>query len=330
MYTIKRAAELTGVAVTTLRAWERRYGIVTPARTDGGYRLYDAAALRALTVMSSLVHEGWTPKLAAQEVKRRLAAEAQPPASAEPVEGDPGALTRSADERLLAAAARLDPVAVAELLDEVFARGSYERVVDGWLMPAMARLGAAWSDGAVSVAGEHLVSYAVQRRLAAAYEAAGSPPGGPRVVIGLPPGSRHELGLLAFATAARRAGLSTVYVGADLPAEDWSAAVSAQRAVGAVLAAACAEDLDALEDVVAGLHADHPDLLVAVGGRLQDEAPPGCLRLGHDLGLGARRLADALAVAAPGPGPRSQTGQRRERGQLGSRPAPGQARRAQA
>lgn len=319
MYTIKRAAELTGIAVTTLRAWERRYGIVTPARTDGGYRLYDGDAVRALTVMNSLVHEGWTPKLAAEEAKRRLAAEADsagPPSLA--LDSGLRTLPQSADERLIDAAARLDPVAVSDLLDEVFARASYERVVDGWLMPALARLGVAWAEGAVSVAGEHLVSYAVQRRLAAAYEAAGTSVAGPRVVIGLAPGSRHELGLLAFATAARRAGLSTVYVGADLPAEDWSAAIAAQEAVAAVLAVSYTDDLERLRTVVDDLHRDHPELLVAVGGRLQEDAPEGCLRLGHDLGHGARRLAEQLTALAP------------RRAQRGSRPAPGQARRAQA
>ena len=107
----------------------------------------------------------------------------------------------------------------------------------------------------MTVAGEHMASYAVLRRLAAAYEAAGFPVGGARVLVGLPPGARHELGLLAFATAARRAGLATTYVGADLPAEDWSAAVSTHGAVAAVLAAPTADDLTGLHSVVADLRA---------------------------------------------------------------------------
>ena len=41
MYTIKQAAARTGVSVPTIRAWERRYGVVGPARTTAGYRLYD-------------------------------------------------------------------------------------------------------------------------------------------------------------------------------------------------------------------------------------------------------------------------------------------------
>ena len=65
MYTIKHAAEVTGLSVATLRAWERRYGVVTPHRTEAGYRLYDDEAVHALSVMASLVVEGWSPRQAA-------------------------------------------------------------------------------------------------------------------------------------------------------------------------------------------------------------------------------------------------------------------------
>ena len=74
MYTIKRAAELTGISLSTLRAWERRYGVVSPARSDGRYRLYSDADLRALGIMASLVHEGWSAREAAAETKARISA----------------------------------------------------------------------------------------------------------------------------------------------------------------------------------------------------------------------------------------------------------------
>src|SRR6478736_1661076 len=72
MYTIKRAAELTGISVATLRAWERRYGVVSPQRSDGGYRLYGPEDVRALAIMNSLVNEGWSAREAAAETTRRL------------------------------------------------------------------------------------------------------------------------------------------------------------------------------------------------------------------------------------------------------------------
>ncbi|MBT8224544.1 MAG: MerR family transcriptional regulator, partial [Dactylosporangium sp.] len=86
MYTIKHAADLTGVPVATLRAWERRYGVVVPRRTNAGYRLYDERVLGIITAMHDLVRAGWSPRQAAAEVERSQAAGAaadtgrQPPA----------------------------------------------------------------------------------------------------------------------------------------------------------------------------------------------------------------------------------------------------------
>ena len=120
-------------------------------------------------------------------------------------------------EAFIRAAERLDSASATAVLDARFALGTFEHVVDDWLMPTLELVGEEWAHGRLTVAGEHLVSYAVQRRLAAAYEAASGRVDGPTLLIGLPPGARHELGLLAFAVAARRAGFATVYVGADLP-----------------------------------------------------------------------------------------------------------------
>ena len=66
---------------------------------------------------------------------------------------------------LVAAAAALDPVAISRLLDERFAAISFEQLIDTWLLPELERLGTAWATGQVSVAGEHMVAAAVQRRL---------------------------------------------------------------------------------------------------------------------------------------------------------------------
>ena len=68
VYTIRHASVLTGVPVATLRAWERRYGVVHPARTDAGYRLYDERALQVLSAMAELVSAGWSPRQAAEQV----------------------------------------------------------------------------------------------------------------------------------------------------------------------------------------------------------------------------------------------------------------------
>ena len=68
MYTVGRAAELTGISPDTLRMWQRRYAVVEPVRSKGGYRLYDDPALRRLAAMKSLVDTGWGPREAARRV----------------------------------------------------------------------------------------------------------------------------------------------------------------------------------------------------------------------------------------------------------------------
>lgn len=290
------AARATGVGEATLRAWERRYGVIRPQRTESGYRLYDDAAIAAVVAMRDLVARGVAPSQAAAQLGATAAAGTGAPDTGA---ADTGAADLQHDSAAFVAAARdLDAAALTRCLDEEFSRASFERVADGWLMPALAALGAAWADGTVSVAGEHLAAQCVMRRLGMAYEGVGERPGGPSVVIGLPPGGRHELGVLAFAVAARRAGLRTVYLGADVPEADWVTAADAVRPSpmrAVVLAVAARRDARAGAGVMTRLHEHDPDLLLAGGGHAQDLLPEPCLRLGHDLAAAAATLSAYLA-----------------------------------
>jgi DNA-binding transcriptional MerR regulator/methylmalonyl-CoA mutase cobalamin-binding subunit len=298
VYTVKHAAELTGIPADTLRMWERRYAVVSPVRSESGYRLYDDGALRRLTAMSSLVGAGWSPRQAAERV---LADEAtgtdERPEPVSPELGDVDALAR--------VAVTFDAAGLDAALDEAFALGTFEQVVDGWLMPALQRVGSGWRDGRVTVAGEHFVSATVQRRLAAAFDAAGRASGAPRVVVGLARGSRHELGVLAFATALRRAGLDVVYVGGDLPPEGWASVVAAQHPAAVVLGVPSADDVVAVRETVAALAAAQPGLAVHVGGGHQHRVD-GARRLGHTLGPAASALAAELRAVTPASGPGSR------------------------
>src|SRR6478609_1679362 len=243
MYTIKRAAELTGISVATLRAWERRYGVVSPQRPGGRYRSEDA-------------------------------------------------------EAFVRAAERLDSASATAVLDARFALGTFEHVVDDWLMPTLQLVGEEWAHGRLTVAGEHLVSYAVQRRLAAAYEAASGRVDGPTLLIGLPPGARHELGLLAFAVAARRAGFATVYVGADLPAEDWVRAIEARHAAGMVMAVPRNIDIASAQEIVDTVARVHPEVVIGLGGSEQNEISGPCVHLGHSITVAVGEMTRRLRVPA--------------------------------
>jgi methylmalonyl-CoA mutase cobalamin-binding subunit len=288
MYTVGRAAELTGISPDTLRMWQRRYGVVEPVRSKGGYRLYDDPALRRLAAMKSLVDAGWGPREAARRVvSDEVRGVDVMPVPAAAVRGDTAALARVGRD--------FNGPALDAVLDDGFALGSFEQVVDSWLMPALAQLGAAWRDGSVSVAGEHFVSAAVQRRLAASFDAAGRSVTGPCVVVGLARGCRHELGVLAFAAALRRAGLSVVYVGGDLPPEEWVRTVRAREAVAAVLGVPTPDDVPAVRETVQAVSTAYPRVAVHVGGGYQSEVGGAARPLGHAIGVASLQLADSLS-----------------------------------
>ena len=297
MYTIKQAAMRAGVSVQVLRAWERRYGIVRPDRTPSGYRLYDETAIDRVRAMRQLVEDGWSASQAARQIE------------AHGLPSSPAPLPRSSESGLggdsdlsaafVDAAAALDGPRVEAILDDLFASGSFERVVEQRVMPALRALGDAWAQGMVSVAAEHAASHAVLRRLSAAFEAAGRLDVESPVLVGLPSGSRHELGALAFATAARRRGIGVVYLGADVPEPSWRDAASVTGARGVVIGIPTVEDRGAAEGVAHAM-TETGDVVVAVGGlgAAGAQLPDGVIRLPADIPSATATLEEALAGRA--------------------------------
>ena len=117
---------------------------------------------------------------------------------------------------------------------------------------------------------------------------------GPGQVVGLPPGSRHELGALAFAVALRRRGIGVLYLGADVPISGWRNAMSDPRRRLAIISVATDADRPAAEDVVASLGELHGRLLIATGGRASLPAEP----LGEGVVSLPDRIGEAAAAAA--------------------------------
>jgi DNA-binding transcriptional MerR regulator len=295
MFTIKEASARTGVPAASLRAWERRYHVVEPRRTESGYRMYDEQAIATLNAMRRLVDEGWSPAAAASAVSAGELGAPDSGGSHAAAASLPAPEAESLTEAFLDAASAVDVISVEGVLDQAFALGPFETVADAWLMPTLYALGEAWAEGRVDVAGEHAASYAVMRRLSQAFAAASSLTTGPRLVVGLPAGSHHELGALAFATAARRRGLAVVYVGADLPVESWQRAVRAFPTRMVVLAVPTAADRAVATATAKALLESAPAVIVAAGGAHADDLAPRVVRLPMKI-ADAARFAEELSA----------------------------------
>lgn len=286
MHTVRWVSQQLGLAPGTLRAWEQRYGIVHPTRSESGYRLYDDNDIDTLRSMTALVAAGMQPAQAAEQV---LSGRVEPSRKSGSSDDAPRGLP---DPRALIAAARAyDVRALEDTLDAAFAAAGFEHVIDVWLMAAMVEVGQAWATGDLDVAQEHFISAGVMRRLAAAFDAAGHARGGRHVVTGLVPGATHQIATLAFATMLRRAGLRVTYLGPDLPAPSWVEAVRATHPDAVVLGAPRTADAAAAADVVRALHATSPLTPVYVGG---PGAAPEQLMGGTTLARASDWLAETL------------------------------------
>src|SRR5512135_3863982 len=155
---IRTVATLTGVRPVTLRAWERRYGLIRPLRTRTGHRLYSQAQVDQIHEVLTLIAKG----VPISQVPRALADTAQ----ARAPRGSGGAWARYR-RRMAAAIARFDEAALDEAYEEALALHPVERVTRELLMPLLEELGERWSKVAGGVAEEHFFAVYLRNKLGA-------------------------------------------------------------------------------------------------------------------------------------------------------------------
>jgi methylmalonyl-CoA mutase cobalamin-binding subunit len=171
-------------------------------------------------------------------------------------------------EAFLAAARELDVPAMERVLDESFASQRFELAMVGVVSPALRAIGSAWAQDEMDVGAEHAASETVRRRLARFYDAAGLGDRQPRVIVGLPPDGRHEIGAFAFAVAARRGGLDVLYLGANVPLQSWLRTARDTAAPVVVLGVVTPSDVVAAGAVVEALGMSARPPICLVGGPL--------------------------------------------------------------
>jgi DNA-binding transcriptional MerR regulator len=195
-------ARRAGVSPELLRAWEARYGLLEPIRSEGGFRLYTAEDAERVARMKRGLDEG----LSAAEAARRALAQARPAER----------LLDDAQDRLLSAVRAYDEAALHEVLDEALAGFALETVLRELILPALREVGARWERGELEIGQEHFASNLIRERLLGLGRFWGRG-GGPLAILACAPGERHDLGLIAFGLLLRSHGWRILFLGADTP-----------------------------------------------------------------------------------------------------------------
>ena len=215
---VLRIGELSrrvGVSGHVLRAWESRYGVLSPTRSGGGYRLYSAADEHRVRRMKALIADGLSAAEAAQTVRDEARAHRRVPpgsrAGPSPCSGRRWLTTSSALRQALDG---FDEPAAQAVLDDLLTQLSLTSVLRDVVMPYLQDLGQRWEQGTASVAQEHFASNVLRGRLAGLARGWGAGTG-PLAVLACPPGELHDLPLMVFGDRAQPAGLAR-----DLPRDE--------------------------------------------------------------------------------------------------------------
>lgn len=257
----------TGVNADTLRAWERRYGLLSPARSDGGFRLYGLDDEERVREMRTLIESGLSAAEAARLVRSGTA----------PRQPRPSGALEGADRRLREALEAFDEPAATAVLDEAVAALSLDALADTVVLPALREVGERWERGEATVGQEHFATNLVRGRLAglARNWGAGS---GPLAILACPPGELHDMGLFVFGLALRARGWRLAYLGANAPLDSIADAAKYLDPQAVILAALSAEPFESAAGEIRRLGEGRRVLLAGAGA---DEAI--CSRVGAEL-----------------------------------------------
>jgi len=236
LFRIGELSRRTGVSIDVIRAWERRYGLLAPTRSESNFRMYSQDDVARLRLMLHYTKQQVPPSRAAQLVRQAQTA---------PVQSNPGipeADIRKALTVLRDSLERFDEAPAERILRRligVFTPGVVFRDV---VLPYLREVGMRWECGETSVAQEHFASEFLEHWMRTQAPRQRSD-GGRRAVLACLPGEHHTLGLVAFGVVLGDLGWSITFLGRDVPVPSIRAAADAVKADAIVLAAVLPEPL---------------------------------------------------------------------------------------
>ena len=214
VFTIKDLENLSGIKAHTIRIWEQRYNFLKPNRTDTNIRYYCNQELKTVLNISLLNKYGYKishiSKMSDLELKSKIISLADKDAQQE----------RLVNE-LIACMIDLDIESFERLLDTFILTKGIDKAITRIVFPFLHRIGILWVTNHVNPAREHLVTNIIRQKLIVGIEGTMTHQRtGKMIVLFLPEGEYHELGLLYVYYLLKSHGVRVLYLGADVPVKD--------------------------------------------------------------------------------------------------------------
>lgn len=209
-YKIKDLETLTGIKAHTIRIWEKRYGLISPERTETLIRTYSDEELTMLLNIAMLNKHGVKISKIAQMKPEQISSQVWD------LMGEKS--TDSSTEKFILALLNLDENLFKDTLQLLIDEKGLETTFKENLIPFLDRIGVMWMVGTINPAQEHFISNLIRQKIISAIDKLEVPQGKEHpVMLFLPEHEWHEISLLFYHYAIRRSGLYTIYLGQSLP-----------------------------------------------------------------------------------------------------------------
>jgi DNA-binding transcriptional MerR regulator len=275
-YNLKVVLKETGIAADTLRAWERRYGLPMPQRTDGGHRLYSERDVEIIRWLLAKQESGLSISRAVDMFNEQLASGSDPLADSHPSSGfAPQTLSTTNLDALrdewLNACLAYNEAQAEQIFNQAFALYPVETVATYLIQQGLHDMGEMWYSGKASVQQEHFASGLAMRRLDTLIAASPAPTRKETILLACPPDEWHTFSLVMLHLFLRRRGFNAVYLGANVPLAHVEVTVQTVKPELIVMVAQQLTTAATLRTTAAFLAKQK--YLVAFGGRVFNKVP---------------------------------------------------------
>jgi DNA-binding transcriptional MerR regulator len=213
-YSIKELEKLSGIKAHTIRIWEKRHNIIEPSRTDTNIRFYTDEDLKKIINVSMLNNHGIKisriANMSTDELNKRIL---------ELIDSKYESAVHI--DQLVIAMIDMEEELFEKTLNTLILRYGFEKTITEIIYPFLEKIGILWQTQNITPAHEHFISNLIRQKIIVAIDGLPIPSKEvDRILLFLPEGELHELGLLFFHYLTRKKGYRSYYLGQNVPYED--------------------------------------------------------------------------------------------------------------
>lgn len=274
LHTIQAVSHRCGLSPHVIRIWERRYGALTPSRTDTNRRMYCDDEIERLTMLRELTESGYriscVAKLKAPELQELLQKHLAQ-GSADTFAGNDAEDLERAEQFVagcIDAAKKYESDRLRRLLIRARMSLGQRGMLHQVICPLIQEVGLGWQEGKLRPGHEHIATAVIREILLTPVPGSTVATNAPEIVVSTPVGEIHELGAMLVVSSARDLGWRVTYLGPNLPIEEIAACVKSRNAAALALSLVYPENCPTITEKIRSLRQMLPEkVAILIGGR---------------------------------------------------------------